>query len=331
MRASAPVAILVVGKEGSLHPAVAAGAFFFSGPVCLGAAVRPALGASPGSNRPISYNWPMSGQPQKHSREPKRHHYVPKFVLSPWAKEWQPNQMTLRGYYWDEGSGSLRHDKGVDGFCNRIDLLALKGRREGRAVLETRFFQTIDDKGGQALAALHAVGPEGLSADQRTDFARLLLSLEARRPVIVQRLREEASRYKKGFDEDPELQRAFAELGVTDSPSAYAENRLGWNFEDRALLLIQRLVDNPAVGGRLINASWYLKKLRPEHGSLMLSDRPLIRTHGADHPGATWVLPLGPSVAFVAANHPENTRRIKKASPVCSENQIRRRRGEQTA
>jgi hypothetical protein len=33
--ASAPVAILVVGEEGSLHPAVAAGALFFSAPVVL--------------------------------------------------------------------------------------------------------------------------------------------------------------------------------------------------------------------------------------------------------------------------------------------------------
>jgi hypothetical protein len=31
--ASAPVAILAVGEEGSLHPAVAAGALFFSLPV----------------------------------------------------------------------------------------------------------------------------------------------------------------------------------------------------------------------------------------------------------------------------------------------------------
>jgi hypothetical protein len=87
-------------------------------------------------------------------------------------------------------------------------------------------------------------------------------------------------------------------------------------FRGPRLAAYQRLVDNPAVGGRLINASWYLKKLRLEHGSLMLSDRPLIRTtHGADHPGATWVLALGPSIAFIAANHPANARRIKKASP----------------
>ena len=40
---------------------------------------------------------------------------------------------------------------GVDAFCYSIDLLTLKNRREGRAVLESRFFQAIDSKGKTAL------------------------------------------------------------------------------------------------------------------------------------------------------------------------------------
>jgi hypothetical protein len=40
---------------------------------------------------------------------------------------------------------------GVGAFCYSIDLLTLKNRREGRAVLESRFFQAIDSKGKTAL------------------------------------------------------------------------------------------------------------------------------------------------------------------------------------
>ena len=84
----------------------------------------------------------------KHSREPRRHHYVPEFLLRPWIREWQPQQQLLRGYYWDRRADRLRfRENGVGAFCYRLDLLTLHNRREGRAVLESRFFQTIDEAG----------------------------------------------------------------------------------------------------------------------------------------------------------------------------------------
>lgn len=258
----------------------------------------------------------MATSKENSSREPRRHHYVPEFILQPWAREWRPNQFLLRGYYWDKFTCRIRHrDNGVGAFCYRIDLLTMKSAAEGKkALLETRFFQSIDTKGSQAIAAMLANGPDGLSAHQRTDIGRLLLSLEARRPTIVNKLLTEGPEYfRKGLDEDPEILKALAAEGVTSSPSSFSESRLG-SFEDRSLLIVQRLVDNPAVGERLINANWYLKRLRSEHGSLVLSDRPLIRTLGFDRPGAIWVLPLTPSVAFVVANHPENLRIVHKIS-----------------
>jgi len=47
----------------------------------------------------------------------------------------------------------------------------------------------------------------------------------------------------------------------------------------------------------------------------VLSDRPLIRIRGYDHPGGAWVLPLTPKVAFIAVNHPENLRRMQCVTP----------------
>src|SRR5688572_25822479 len=48
--------------------------------------------------------------------------------------------------------------------------------------------------------------------------------------------------------------------------------------------------------------------------SLILSDRPLVRLNAYDSPGAVWVLPLTPGTVFIAANHPENVRRLLSAS-----------------
>jgi hypothetical protein len=103
--------------------------------------------------------------------------------------------------------------------------------------------------------------------------------------------------------------------GLDGPPSAYVE-QLGISLDDRALTtVIQRLVDNPEVGGRLINAYWHAVRLGPLDGSLVLSDRPLLRLRGYDHPGAAWILPLTPKAAFVAVNHPANLVRIRRVSP----------------
>ncbi|QNT68360.1 hypothetical protein HQ394_02050 [Defluviicoccus vanus] len=189
--------------------------------------------------------------------------------------------------------------------------LCLKAHNLGRDAIERLFFGEVDTKGAAIRDILVERGAEGLTGDQRCDFARLLLSLDARRPCNINKLRTDiAGSFETDLDADSEIRAAMAERGIDDIPSNYVKNQLGWSLEDRALTIIQRLVDNPHVGGRLINANWAVKRLAPRDGSLVLSDRPLIRIYGYDSPGATWVLPLTPHTAFIAANHEENLRRL---------------------
>ena len=197
--------------------------------------------------------------------------------------------------------------RGLNAFCWQLDLLTLKRHQLGRDVIEKVFFGEIDTNGAIARDILLENGPNKLTGNQRCDFVRLLLSLEARRPVVVRRLRTEGMSFLgNALDASPEIRNALAEHGIEDTPSSFAEGQLGWRLEDRALAIIQKLVDNPAVGGRMINAYWAVRGLGQHDGSLVLSDRPLIRIHGYNSPGATWVLPLTPHAAFIACNHPSN-------------------------
>jgi len=208
--------------------------------------------------------------------EARDHHYVPRFLLRPWEVETAPKQNNLIGYFWDHRTKALRRRiKGVAAFCKEQDLLMLGQRyaQGGRDAIETSFFGHVDTKGALARDVIVTHGPGKLDGEQRCDFARVLLALEARRPAIVSRL-----------------------------PSDYAEQQLGWSFEDRALAIVQRLTDSPDTGGHLINIPWGVKRLGPQDGRLVLSDRPLIRVLGMKHPKATWVLPLAPDVAFIGAN-----------------------------
>lgn len=256
----------------------------------------------------------MKGIVETHSDQPdpRAHHFVPRALLRPWIIEVSPRQRCLKGYYWDHRTGSIRFKyRGVGGFCSQIDLLTLRHRPVRKAALETEFFQVVDDSGIKARDYMIEHGPRALTAQQRSDFARLLLSLEVRRPTNVEKLRAEVGpSLSKQLDADQEVVDLMRKEGVSGTPSEFLVRATGWTFEDRALLMTQRLVDNREVGIRLINADWHLRRLRSHHGSLMIGDRPLIRTHGFDHEGAVWVLPLTPKIAFIAANHAENRKRL---------------------
>lgn len=249
-------------------------------------------------------------------QESWRHHFVPKFLLRPWLTRDAKNQEVLLGFWWDRRRGSLsRKRRGLDSFCFQIGLLTLTAHRHGRDAIERLFFGEIDDKGATARDILVASGPQRPTAEQRCDWARLLLSLEARRPPAVEKLRKEGSSFlTANLDDDPEIRAAMEEYGISQAPSSYVEQQLGWRLEDRALGIIQRMVDDPAVGGRLINAHWAVRRLGRGDGQLVLSDRPLIRINGYNHPGAVWVLPLAPSAAFIACNHPSNLGILQRLS-----------------
>jgi len=229
----------------------------------------------------------------------------------------QDGHNNLYGYSWDTKTQKLAcKKKGLDAFCFQLGLLSLRVHKLGRDALERSFFGEIDGRGAEARDLLLENGPAKLSADHRCDFVRLLLSLDVRRPVNVERVRMEGRDYfAKGLNTDPQILAVMAEHGLHETPSDYVEKVLGASLEDRALSGIQRLVDNPTVGGVLINARWDLKKLGPSDGSFVLSDRPLIRIHGYNSPGATWVLPLTPKVAFFAVNHAENLAKLRSVPP----------------
>ncbi len=227
--------------------------------------------------------------------------------MKPWAVDGEVN-----GFGWDERQGRLFcKRKGPKAFCHEIDLLTLEHHEKGRDVLECEYFGDVDSKGALARDRLVTDGPESLTHDERCDFARLLLSLEARRPPNVRRLRDGASYLAKEVDIDPDIQRTMEQLGLSGTASEFLTEQ-GFSFEDRALSAIQKLVDNPQVGGTLINMRWRVKHLGPDDSTLVLSDRPLVRLKGYDHPDARWFLPLDPNSAFCAVNDP---RELDKTPP----------------
>jgi len=208
------------------------------------------------------------------TQESRNHHFVPQFLLRPWC-----NKGLLHGYWWDTRQDKLACKKnGPKSFCWHRDLLRLRTRNVQRDAIETNIFQDIDTRGAKARNRLMESGPSGLSEDERCDFVRLLLSLEARRPVNVRKIREGRQFLVDSIDNNPGMRAIMAAEGLVETPSEYYERETGIFLEDDALTIIQSLVDNPKVGGKLINAHWLIIQLGRFDGSLVLSDRPLINS-----------------------------------------------------
>jgi hypothetical protein len=243
--------------------------------------------------------------------ESKRHHFVPKLLLRAWLQKDGRGQEFLQAYYWHQKSLSVKSkNRGMDAFCNQIDLLTLSHHKKGRDALERIFFGEVDDKGAKIKDILLKHGVRKLASDQRSDFARLLLSLEARRPVNVAKLRFGGKVFADGLNSDPFIRSEMDRMNIGGLPSELFEQTKGEKLEDRAMSIISRLVDNPKVGGVLINSNWGVFEVGQFDGSFILSDRPLIRTLGFDNPNIVWLLPLTPKVVFVATNNIDQLKHI---------------------
>jgi hypothetical protein len=241
----------------------------------------------------------------------RRHHFVPRFLMRPWLLDDDGHQ-NLHGYYFDHRRGELKvRARGLDAFCNRLDLLTLQRHQLGRDAIERVFFGEVDRLGAIARDLMVTRGPGVLSFEQRCDFARLMLSLEARRPTTVADLRNAYTEGASTIENDPSVIAAFEAAGIKESPMEWYQNQTGVWLADRALSLIQSFVDNANVGGRLVHATWAIMRLGQADVSLVLSDRPLVRLNPFNSPNAVWILPLTPKCIFLAANASATMSRIE--------------------
>ncbi|MCY3701318.1 MAG: DUF4238 domain-containing protein [Rhodospirillales bacterium] len=231
-----------------------------------------------------------------------RHHYVPEFLLKKWAPN--PDASSVGAYYWDRHKHALAHrTQGAKAFCYERDLFSVGVQNLASDVLETDFFGPVDTQGAAAMDKLVKNGVEALTEDDRSDFTRLLFSLEYRRPPLIHELRRRGPEVmEQEMDSDQGFRALLEEEGFDEAPSFYARE-LGLLSEDRAVAKVQDLVNDGSYGQKFINWHWSLARTRPGQGTFLLSDRPLIRKYAFDHIEAVWMLPLDPFTVFYAFRH----------------------------
>ena len=215
----------------------------------------------------------------------------------------------LRGLWWDQQKRLLRcKAKGVGAFCFQLDLLTTKTRRGMSDQLE-RDFEQIDTPGIVARDRISNGGPHSLSLEGRCHFARLLMSLECRRPSNVAKIRTAALTAGKLLDSDPEVLQAFQQEGIEIRPSTwYAQEALDGPLSESSFVeLMRAVVDHAPTGKKLINGRWARIDFDSRHGTLVLSDRPLLAVGSivSNEEKWIWATPLSPTSLFVAASDPK--------------------------
>ena len=238
------------------------------------------------------------------------HHYVPVFLLKRWAL---PGSSLLRGYFWDERTGRLRsNERGPKAFCNVPHLLSAPTNPRRPDEVEREFFWEIDDRGAKITSKLiDGVAISQLEVDQLIEF---VLSLEARRPAVVQAARTYGPKKVAALlNRDPELLARLESEGIDSTPADYVASLSTMSMEDEALEVVQRLTTNSRVAQAIRSSNWMVRKLHPSSQPLALGDRPLIRAGGLQS-NFVWFLPIGPDTALAMTATPEDRLNVSRSS-----------------
>ena len=232
-------------------------------------------------------------------------------------REWvvdEGKQRVLLGHYYARYSQSVRiKSKGENHFCNSPKLFTIPGLPAGDDAIERIFFKSLDD--AAATAHRMVLRGEQLNFRQRLDFVRLLLSLEARHPRMVDFVRQRGTVASLRMNSDPDIRKMLDEWGDPRPANVAWDELIGFSSADQAMETVQKLTTNERIGKALVEAPWGLLRAQEGCDRFVLADRPLIRIKGRLASDNVWVLPISPDVVWFCAMGQQAFRRIGTIPP----------------
>ena len=245
-----------------------------------------------------------------------RHHYVPQFLLSPWAENNQDGKIEV--FRFDlKNLPSSRHTPKHTGFDD--DLYALTkevvGRMEKQAI-EKLFLKRVDNNAARVRRKLEHQGLKYLTQKDRVDWACFLMSLRIRQPNIVHMLQQEATEHlKSDLKEKPEEYEALYSDGDPKTLEEWTEKQFPGLIENFGLSFFHELVANPHYGNKILSMKWWLWNFQDAPYELLLSDHPCIFTAGIEDSSCVIALPISPKKAFMATQSDIVARTMRQQLP----------------
>jgi hypothetical protein len=242
-------------------------------------------------------------------QQPISHHFTPVFYLKSWASNnrvtrfYRPYRDVVASTPTPEYAGYEDH------------LYALSGvSPEHRQMLETSFFSPVDSRAANAYRLLIEKRVLSLTNEQRSDWARFLISQQLRSPWALAELKNLTEQtMRQNMKSDAEYL-ASRKPGDPDTMYEWMEKYHPEEIEDAHKRFLPGMIDHQNMGQYLVNMQWMTLDLSRATRTLLTCDRPFLHTLGWKHPDTTLICPLSPTLLFVAANTNQRLAAMRSAS-----------------
>jgi hypothetical protein len=244
------------------------------------------------------------------------HHFVPQFLL----RNWSMNGRFVAYYFERNAVRVIENDKAtVASACQIADLnVFFDVPKSQRDFPETKFFTPqVDTPASRALDVILKKGIRGLTIEQRSDWARLLVSFAVRTPETLREMGPQE--VGKAFDivqaaatGPPQDERRVTALIQANMQSFKR------NFPLRAAMELS--MDREKLRAVEAMTWWTRRWSRPV---VLIGDRPLLTSPRArypcgiplDDPTCLIALPIAPNEVFFASASRRTRDKMRKMSP----------------
>lgn len=181
--------------------------------------------------------------------------------------------------------------------------------------VEKGFLRDVDHAAARVHQKLLRSDFKELTNEDRNDWARFLMCLRVRQPKVVEMLRREATEtLRKQLANQPEQYDELAGEGDPPTLTEWVDAHFPGLIENIGISYFSGLVDNEAVGTKILRLGWHLRTFRQEDRNLIIGDHPCIFTRGMDDPDLVIALPISPTRAFFAIRSERALDRIRRHS-----------------
>lgn len=240
-----------------------------------------------------------------------RNHFVPQFLQSPWTLS---DGMLLR-HKLECGSAKRLAPK-ANGFAH--DLLSLtKSQVMGmdQHAIEKVLLQRVDNEAAAIRDKLLDGQLVALSHEERCAWVRFIMSLRLRQPSVVNLLRDGAQQtLRQKLAEAPEEYESIALSDTFLTFEEWTEAAFPGAIENFGLSFFHELINDEAVGTKLLHLRWWVWKFEWQDHALLLGDNPCVFAGGIDNPNLAVMLPISPRVAFIATRGDTVAQELSRAN-----------------
>lgn len=245
----------------------------------------------------------------KPDNPPKKHHYIPQFLLEQWTEGGK-----LYRYTQPIPGKISRHHKPPKATGFQKSLYQIPNLPDNLAQkVETEVMKPIDDLAADALKKLLTKeGFSNLTDDNRIAWVTFIQAIALRTPDSFSAYKTAIAATYASDRKCCEVQAEYKKTKRPDDPDTYSEY-LAINapvtLEQEPFYVLSDVIQNKELGQYIVNMRWYILEI--SNGSFLLSDEPLLMSNGIKFSNGYIALPISPTKLFLATNNAATYLQIK--------------------